>query len=176
MICLKRGADDAARVPSIRANFVTTQYTPPQVDKSKCRKTYIKASTHYHEINETSLPKQMLLYSFLPGREVFDSLRSPYFHGQRDIFNPYRLYKCIQSYTRLSGRSNRMDTQRKVDRSSPIVERVRLLRERMARQDAGTAQEHTCSAQTQNIYQWQMWQKSDPTLYFRDDAEDRGKP
>jgi hypothetical protein len=69
-----------------------------------------------------------------------------------------------------------MDIQRKVDSSSPIVQRVMLLRERMARQDAGTAQEHTCSDQTREIYQWQMWQKSDPTLYSRDKTEDRSKP
>ena len=69
-----------------------------------------------------------------------------------------------------------MGTQPKVDSSSPIVQRVMLLRERMARQDARKAQEHICSDQTREIYQWQMWQKSDPTLYFRDKSEDRSKP
>jgi hypothetical protein len=44
MIWLQRGADGAARVAGIRANFVTTQYTPPQVEIYKYRKTRRKRS------------------------------------------------------------------------------------------------------------------------------------
>lgn len=51
-----------------------------------------------------------------------------------------------------------MDTQQKLDLSSPIVQRTLRLRERMVRQEALTAKE-------QSGYQWQMWQKSDLSSY-----------
>jgi hypothetical protein len=53
--------------------------TPPQVDKTACIKTCIKANAHLLRINVTSLPEQILLSSYLPGREVLILSRSLYF-------------------------------------------------------------------------------------------------
>jgi hypothetical protein len=68
-----------------------------------------------------------------------------------------------------------MDTQQKLNHSSPIVQRVFRLRERLAWQKALTlAGKRSASAdmaQARTGYQWQMWQKSDFSAYAGDGSE-----
>jgi hypothetical protein len=65
-----------------------------------------------------------------------------------------------------------MDIEQKLDHSSPIVQRVLLLRERMVQQKTLTAtltsDDSSVADMTRmkKMYEWQMWQKSDPYAYL----------
>ncbi|QBD78564.1 hypothetical protein EPA93_22230 [Ktedonosporobacter rubrisoli] len=58
-----------------------------------------------------------------------------------------------------------MDTQLQLNTSSPIVQRVLRLRERMTQADAVSVDAkntHAAAANSRDISRWQKWQKSDP--------------
>jgi hypothetical protein len=61
-----------------------------------------------------------------------------------------------------------METQQKLNHSSPVVQRVLRLRERIAQQNTDTERDGTS-------YQWQMWQKSDFSAYVGAGSEHRCK-
>ena len=77
-----------------------------------------------------------------------------------------------------------MDTPQKLNHSSPIVQRVFRLRERLTWHDAAMEKgallstkrsASADSAQARTSYQWQMWQKSDFSAYVGDGSEHRCK-
>lgn len=70
-----------------------------------------------------------------------------------------------------------MNTQQKLDPTSPIVQRVLLLRERIARQEAliVSSEGRPDAINDGKSYPWQMWQKSDLSAYAGDDAGHRCK-
>ncbi len=73
-----------------------------------------------------------------------------------------------------------METPRKLNHSSPIVQRVLRVRERLTWHGTATEKGSLCSAsadsaQTRTRYQWQMWQKSDFSAYAGDGSEHRCK-
>jgi hypothetical protein len=71
-------------------------------------------------------------------------------------------------------RNNCMNAQQELNLSSPIVQRVLRLREKMAQKKLDNEKNFeisaepeivSASAQTKKNYQWQMWQKSDMSAY-----------
>lgn len=82
----------------------------------------------------------------------------------------------------IDGKEYQMDKRVNLNLSSPIVQRVLRLRERMGQESALMVplplENHPGTAdvlQAKKSYQWQMWQKSDFSAYIEDEPGYRCK-
>jgi hypothetical protein len=197
-IWLKQQVSSVGYTSDILAILEATPSTPPQIDIYTCKnkKARAKAVRKGPEracsppvlpwLLDVSPVKKALLHS----SRIFVAYHSlKYLHLIRDHLgrnhnsSSRMLGRSIKIYC-FTGRNNRMNTRQKLDHSSPIVQRVFRLRERMVRNDSDTGKDfihpgmHSVSsdtAQARKSYPWQMWQKSDFSAYAGGVSEHRCK-